>query len=303
MFDVLKPSCAALLLALAGMAQAQVKNPEMAQTVLREEQALVASARAPLSLAQEWPVLLQSLPAPLQRYFAYTLITGPRATLPPVARLTLVGEVRIPIEASATGVARATPWMPHEGREIITLSQGNAGFLWNTHWQRPDGRGLDVRDKYESGQSHILVKLDGTQVMIDEAGDAQDRHDFLVRLFAEATQVPPYLLPSRYLQWRALDAYHAVAVLSDGAVQAEMTCAFAASGALEKCTTAKRQLRVSAADGPQRVPAAWTVERGEYREMAGLRVPTRGLVSWTLGTQRWEQVRLELKALELGAPR
>ena len=298
-----RSAIAAALLVFCGGVHAQVKHPEMAQAVQREEQALLATARAPLPVPQDWAALQRTLPTPLQRYFAYTLASGPRATLPPVARLTLTGEVRIPTEAGTAGVSKATPWMAHEGREIITLSQDNAGFLWNSHWLRPDGRGLDVRDKYEGGNSHILVKLDGTQALIDEAGDAQDRHDFLIRLFGEATQVPPYLLPSRLLQWRALNADQAVAVLSDGAVKAEMTCTFAASGALEKCEATKRMLRVSSEGGSTRVAAAWTVERSGYQEMAGLRVPTRGLVSWSLGGQRWEQVRLELRQLDLGGPR
>jgi hypothetical protein len=280
-------------------AQGAAADPPIATIVAAERAEILKLAARPLDAPRLADESLRTLPMPLRRYFRFTLGEQPPAHIPALVRLTLEGTVRIPQEASAAGgVTRATPWLTHSGTEWLSLSAGNAAFHWHSLWLRPDGRHVEVRDKYDAGRSHILARLDGKEPLIDEEGDSADKADFLIRLFAEATQMPPYLLPSRYLRWEAVDEQHARAVLSDGAVRAEMVCRFAESGALERCDAQQRRLRVSGPQGGYAVPAQWSVTRSDYRTLAGMRVPTSAVVSWTLGAKTWDQVTLKLTALD-----
>jgi hypothetical protein len=278
--------------------QAPAFEPRLAAAAAQEEQQIAARATKPLAPPARED--MRDMPAPLVRYFRYTMGQRPPQTIAPLVRLVLKGTVRIPQAASADGVTRATPWLEHNGTEILSLSADNAAFLWKSVWSRPDGRTVQIRDKYDQGQSHILAKVDGIEPLIEEAGDANDRADFLIRLFAESTQMPPYLLPNRYLRWEAVDNQHARAVLTDGTVRAEMVCRFAETGALERCESQQRRLRVSGPQGGYAVPAGWSVTRGDYREMSGMKVPTSATVTWWFKGQPWEQVTLSLQSLELG---
>ena len=285
---------------LIAAAQAPDAGPPIAAIVAAERAEMSTLAARALAAPTRADESLRTLPMPLRRYFRFTLGEQPPAHIPALVRLKLEGTVRIPQEASvAQGVTRATPWLTHSGTEWLSLSEGHAGFHWHSLWQRPDGRHVEVRDKYQRGRSHILARLDGREPLIDEEGDSADKADFLIRLFAEATQMPPYLLPSRYLRWEGVDEQHARAVLTDGSVRAEMVCRFAPTGALERCDSAQRRLRVSGPQGAYAVPAAWSVTRGDYRSFAGMRVPTSAVVSWTLAGQSWDQVTMKLTALEL----
>ena len=70
-----------------------------------------------------------------------------------------------------------------------------------------------------------------------------------------------------------------------------MLCRFDAQGALTECESNDRKLRFSGDVAERWVPARWVMTRGNYREMAGLRLPTTMSIRWVLGGGEFEQVR------------
>jgi hypothetical protein len=276
-----------MLLALAGAAasQAGVTRPAMRERVDRDIADLVAVAQAPAAVDT---ATLATLPAPVQRYLAYT--GADRAPAARFTRFRFEGEVRLPLTGGARGVTSATPWMPTRGEQYMALSTQGLGYVWDSVWQQgPDTR-IDVRDLYAKGDTHIwAVRSDG-RVMVDERHDDINR-TYMIRFFAEATQSPTMLLPGRHLRWEAVDDRRARAHVKDGALSASMLCSFEADGALTRCESDDRLLRFSG-DVPQRwVGARWVMTRSDYRPFGALRVPTTMSVSWLMPEGEFEQVR------------
>jgi hypothetical protein len=282
-----------LALAAAAAAQAGVTQPVMRERIDREIADLVALARAPAAVDA---TTLAALPAPVQRYLAYT--GADRAPAARFTRFRFEGEVRLPLTGSARGVTRATPWMRTRGEQYMALSTEGLGYVWDSVWQQGPDTSIDVRDLYARGDTHIwAIRSDG-RVMVDERHDDINR-TYMIRFFAEATQSPTMLLPGRHLRWEAVDAQSARAHVRDGALNASMLCRFDADGALTRCESEDRLLRF-AGDVPQRwVGARWVMTRSDYRPLGALRVPTTMSVTWQLPDGDFEQVRAKTTAVDV----
>ena len=280
-----RPVLALLALAAAAAAQAGVTQPAMRERVDREIDALVTLAKAPPAVDAG---ALATLPAPVRRYLAYT--GADRAPAARFTRFRFEGEVRLPVTGSARGVTRATPWMATRGEQYMALSAQGLGYVWDSVWQQGPDASVDVRDLYAQGDTHIwAVRSDG-RVLVDERHDDINR-TYMVRFFAEATQSPTMLLPSRHLRWEAVDDQRARAHMKDGRWSASMLCSFEPDGALTRCESDDRLLRFSG-EVPQRwVGARWVMTRGDYRAFGAQRVPTTMGVSWQLPEGDFEQVR------------
>ena len=283
-----------MLLALAGAATAQagVTQPAMRERVDRDIAELVALARAPAAVDSR---TVATLPAPVQRYLAYT--GADRAAPVRFTRFRFEGEVRLPLTGGARGVTRATPWMPTRGEQYMALSEQGLGYVWDSVWQQGADTTIDVRDLYAKGDTHIwAVRSDG-RVMVDERHDDINR-TYMIRFFAEATQSPTMLLPGRHLRWEAVDDRRARAHVNDGALSASMLCSFETEGALTRCESDDRLLRFSG-DVPQRwVGARWVMTRSDYRPFGALRVPTTMSVTWLMPEGEFEQVRARTIAVD-----
>lgn len=291
-------ACLALLLGVAG-ASAQVAQPQMRVRIDQELAELAVLASQP-PLAQ--PTDLARLPEPVRRYFAFTRVDPRRPVRHAHVRFT--GEVRLPQTGGRDGVEAATPWMAMTGTQSMALSSGGLGYVWDTRWTNPRFA-VDVRDRYVNGQTHIWAVRDDGTTLIDEGDDGMAR-TYLIRFFAEATQAPTMLLPGAHLRWEAVDAGSARAFVRDGGVTASMLCRFDTEGALTQCESDDRLLRFSGDVAERWVPARWVMTRGNYREMAGLRLPTTMSVRWVLGKTEFEQVRETIEAVRFddggGAP-
>ena len=287
-----RPTFTLLALAAATSTHAGVTQPAMRERIDREIADLVAAAQAPAAVDA---TALAALPAPVQRYLAYT--GADRAPAARFTRFRFEGEVRLPISGSARGVTRATPWMPTRGEQYMALSTQGLGYVWDSVWQQAPGTTIDVRDLYAQGHTHVwAIRSDG-RVLVDERHDDINR-TYMIRFFAEATQSPTMLLPGRHLRWEAVDAQRARAHVKDGALTASMLCSFEADGALTRCESDDRLLRFTG-DVPQRwVGARWVMTRGDYRPFGALRVPTTMSVTWQLPEGDFEQVRAKTTAVD-----
>ena len=236
---------------------------------------------------------LNGLPAPVRRYLAYT--GADRAPLARLARYRFTGEVRIPLTGDRSRVATATPWLPAQGQQVMALSSHGLGYVWDSRWQSPGGH-IDVRDAYLDGQTHIwAIRADG-RVMMDEREPAIDQ-TYMVRFFAEATQSPTMLMPSRWLRWEPVSDSRARAVLQHGSARASMECHFEPGGALTRCESDDRLLRYSGEVPERWIGARWIMTRTDYQDMGGLRLPTRMAVHWRLGESEFEQVRARIESV------
>lgn len=298
--SIVSPLLFAVSLAMpASPAQAGVVDAAMRARVDAEIAALIVDSQAP---AAAKPELLDGLPPPVRRYFAYT--GADKAVPARFTRFRFTGEVRLPMTGDASGVKTATPWMPLEGEQYMTVSTTNLGYVWDTTWTRGDVGRISVRDLYTKGDTHIWARQANGQDMVDE-GHHDINKTYMVRFFAEATQSPTMLLPSAYLRWEPVSDSQARMVVNDRGQSAQLLCDFATDGALTQCRSDDRMLRFSG-QKDKWFNARWVMKRGEYRTFGALRVPSTLEVGWQFpgdkssgkGPEDFAQVRARITEID-----
>ncbi len=287
-----RPTLALAALVLSLSTQAQIVGPAMRAAVDDEIRTVIDIGSAAADIDHRLP---GDLPTPVQRYLRFT--GADRAAPARFARFRFEGEVRLPITGDATAVAHSTPWMRTRGAQYMAMSRGGLGYVWDSRWEMGPDAGIDVRDLYLQGRTHVwAVRSDG-RVMVDEAHSEIGR-TYMLRFFAEATQSPTMLRPVPHLRWEAVDAGRARAVVRDGDLEARMVCSFLETGELTRCESDDRMLRYNGDVAQRWIPARWVMTRGDYRDIGGVRVPTTMSVSWVLPGGEYEQVRARTTALD-----
>lgn len=285
-----------LLAAASATAAAGVTQPAMRERIDREIDDLIVVSRAAPAVDAH---VLQTLPAPVRRYLAFT--GADRAPAARFTRFRFEGEVRLPLLGSASGVTQSTPWMKTRGEQYMALSSQGLGYVWDSQWQQGPGTTIDVRDLYARGDTHVWAVRGDGRVLVDERHDEINR-TYMIRFFAEATQSPTMLLPGRHLRWEAIDDTLARALVKDGALTASMVCRFDADGALTRCESDDRKLRFSGDVAQRWVDARWVMNRSDYKTFGALRVPTTMNVVWQLPDGDFEQVRAKTLSVDFDVP-
>lgn len=151
---------------------------------IRQDEQAVLSAAAKTEKPLVQFAKLGGLLAPVRRYFMYALQNGqPSAT---AVRLKQAGEFR---------QQETDNWVPFEAEQYIVFP--GPSFVWHA-WLRPlPYVWTEARDLYYQGTSDTVNR------------------PALVRFLVEAAWLPTVLLPSPQLEWQAIDAHSARAVLHD----------------------------------------------------------------------------------------
>jgi hypothetical protein len=135
---------------------------------------------------------LESLPAPVQRYFRAVLTDGqPIIT---AATVCMAGRFNL----SVTG----EQWRPFTSRQRVATRR--AGFLWDARIAMLPGVGVHVVDSYIGGAGLLKASVLGLVTMADTQGGGEIARGEFMRYFAEAVWYPTALLPSQGVRWEAV---------------------------------------------------------------------------------------------------
>ena len=138
----------------------------------------------------------------------------------------------------------------------------------------------------------MLVKLESTVPVANAAGPEIDQGASL-RWLAESAWFP-YALVGDAVSWTAIDARSARASLRRGGLPVSAVFEIDADGRLTR-VVAERYCDIG---GGKAVLRAWTGRYGDYREVAGFRVPCSADVSWNLEEGPFCYARFRLTRLE-----
>ncbi|MFW5963826.1 MAG: DUF6920 family protein [Natronomonas sp.] len=206
---------------------------------------------------------IESLPAPVQRYFERVLEPGQPHVR--TARLRQQGEFRL-------GGADAD-WRPLEATQHVTVRP--PGFVWDARIDVVPLVPARVVDLYRNGEGRLGARLFGT-IPIASAGPSPEMNEGeLLRYLAEAVWVPTALLPASGVTWEAIDDRSAQATLEDGDLTASVVFYFDADDEIERVTADRYRQE----DDDY---ASWTGYFRHYERRDGMRVPTEAEVAWTL---------------------
>jgi hypothetical protein len=144
--------------------------------------------------------MLHNLPAPVQRYMAYTGVVGKPWTH--TARVRQSGRFRL---------GRGQPWMAMAAEQSYTTDP--PGFVWKARFKMWGLPLMSARDAYRDGHGHMFGKLAGLFTIFDARGEKLDQGT-MVRFLSEMPWFPIALL-GKNITWQAVDDHSADVTFSD----------------------------------------------------------------------------------------
>lgn len=229
-------------------------------------------ARLPMAESRYDARELESLPAPVQRYFRAVLKDGQ----PVVTGVT----VQHTGTFNVTAFGNRALWLPFTSEQRVVTRR--PGFVWNARMPLVPGIAVRVHDAYVAGIGTLHPAVLGVFSLTNQHGSGDIARGELMRFMMEAVWYPTALLPSQGARWVAVDAVSADATLVDGAISMTMRFTFDGAGLIETVRADARGALV----GGKMVMLPWEGRLSNYQERAGMRVPLTGEVAWAPPGQR-----------------
>jgi hypothetical protein len=222
------------------------------------------------------------LPAPVSRYFGFSLPQGQRRIT--AARVRWAGEFQMEPGAG---------WVPFTA--VQYFASGPPGFVWDARIRMTPLIDVYVRDGYRNGRGMMLGRIGGLVPVVDQGGTPQIAQSALARWLGEAVWFPTALRTGAGVVWEAVDDSTATARVTDGPASASATFHFGANGEIRRMTA----LRYRDVEGK----AVLTRFEGRYWDYArrnGVMVPLRAEVAWLLPEGRFPYWRGSLAEIRYG---
>ena len=209
---------------------------------------------------------LEGLPAPVKRYFQSVLKDGQ----PIITAATMQHTGTINMSATAQN------WKPFTSTQRVITNR--PGFDWDARVMMFPGIAAHIHDAYIAGAGQLNAALFGLIPVASVARSSELSKGELMRFFAEAVWYPTALLPSQGVQWQAIDAETAIAILTDGDISLSMRFHFDKDGLVDIFRAEARGRLVN----DKMTFAPWEGRFWNYAERSGMRIPLEGEVAWVL---------------------
>src|SRR5918995_4250436 len=207
---------------------------------------------------------LESLPAPVQRYFRTVLEEGQP----------MVAGVRVQHDGTFNMGETTDQWKSFTSdQEVVTQ---RPGFDWDGRVAMMPGLHVRVHDAYVAGEGILHASLLGLFSVVDMRGEGDVAEGELMRFFAEAAWYPTALLPSQGVRWETVDARSANATLTEADLTITMLFTFDEQGLIDTVSAEARPRTVHG----KVVPTPWQGHFWNYGERGSMRVPLDGEVAW-----------------------
>lgn len=215
------------------------------------------------------------LPEPVQRYLRYSGVIGKEKIQ--TVRLKQKGFFRPQENLS---------WMPMIAEQYYTINP--PGFLWFGIVKSLPFLSISARDKFVDGHGNMLVKIQSFFTLTNASGEKLDQ-GALLRYLGEIMWFPTAWL-SNYIHWQEIDNNSAEVTLHYNGLKVSAILHFNAEGQIVKLT-AQRYREVK---GEYFLDEWEAIPMNEYREVNGLRIPSKVEVVWKLRSGDFSYFRGEL---------
>ena len=209
---------------------------------------------------------LESLPAPVKRYFEAVLKDGQ------------------PIITAATVQHRGTfnmgettdNWKPFTSTQRVITRR--PGFDWDARVMPFPGVAAHIHDAYIAGTGLLKVAVFGLIPVADLPESTDLSRGEFIRFWVEAAWYPTALLPSQGVVWQAVDAQLALATFTDAGITLTLLFGFSADGLIDTVRAESRGRLV----GSTMTYAPWQGRFWNYAERNAMLVPLEAEVAWIL---------------------
>ena len=231
---------------------------------------------------------LEGLPAPVKRYFQSVLKDGQ----PIITAATMQHSGTFNMSATTQN------WKPFTSTQRVITKR--PGFDWDARVMLFPGIAAHIHDAYIAGAGQLNAALFGLIPVGNVAGSSELSKGELMRFFAEAVWYPTALLPSQGVQWQAIDAETAVAILTDEDISLSMRFHFGKDGLVDMFRAEARGRLVN----DKITSAPWEGRFWNYAERSGMRIPLEGEVAWVSpdGNKPYYRGRIVTLNYEFAAP-
>ena len=233
-------------------------------TATQAQMALLEAARVSAPAGRYDAREIESLPAPVRRYFRAVLKDGQ----PMIATATF--ELAGTINMSATG----ENWKSFTSMQRAVTHR--PGFLWNGRVAMLPGLAAHVNDSYIAGTGRLHAAMLGLFTVAGVQGGGEIARGEMMRYFAEAAWYPTALLPRQGVRWVSVDDHSAKATLVDGPISLTLLFRFDDAGLITSVHADARGAGV----GKDMVMLPWECSASNYQLRDGMMVPTRGGAAW-----------------------
>lgn len=225
---------------------------------------------------------IEGLPEPVQRYLRYAQVIGKEKIR--TVRLKQKGFFR---QKEDQG------WMPLNAEQYYTTD--SPAFIWNGNLRLLQLPLIKGRDKFCEGKGNMLIKLLPFIKIADASGYEIDQGT-LVRYLNEIMWFPTAYL-NDYIEWEPIDSSSAKATISVEGLTASAILYFNEKGEMTNFV-AERYMTVDDKFSLE----TWSTPIEKYREVHGIRIPTKGEGVWKLSSGDFNYIRIEIIDIEYNNP-
>ena len=225
---------------------------------------------------------VERLPKNVQKWLEYSGVIGKERIT--AVRLKQKAEMRL---------AEDKAWMPVQAEQYFTSQEPS--FIWKANIKAAPFIHISGRDKYENGKGNMLIKVLSLFTVADSKGKEIDQGT-LLRYLAETIWFPSAAL-NEYLTWEEIDEQNAKATMTYGDITASGVFTFNSEGEVVKFEAE----RYGVFDGEIRLET-WSIPVRDYKQFEGIKIPTKGNVTWKLDTGDFNWFNFEVTEIEYNRP-
>jgi len=218
------------------------------------------------------------LPEPVQRYLNYAQVVGKE----PIRTVRLKQQ----------GFIRQQPgqkWFPMVAEQYFTTTP--PAFLWHATMRPFPLVWISATDRFSDGHGSMRIKPLSLITMANARGPEMDQGSAL-RYLAEMIWFPTVWL-SDYIHWQVIDAHSVKAIFHEPRITVSAVLHVNEQGQPTHFTTD----RFMEGHGRYRL-TPWSGQSNEYREVDGMRIPTKIEVTWHLASGEFSYFRCKITEIE-----
>ena len=218
------------------------------------------------------------LPEPVKRYLDYAQVVGKES----------IRTVRL----KQQGFFRQQPgqkWFPMVAEQYFMTTP--PAYSWQATMRPFPIVWISATDRFSDGHGSMLIKPLSLITVANARGPEMDQGSAL-RFLAEMIWFPTAWL-SDYIQWEAIDAHSAKAMYHEPRISVSAVLHVNEQGQPTQITTD----RFMEEHGHYRL-TPWSGQSNEYREVDGMRIPTRIEASWHLASGEFSYFRCKITEIE-----
>lgn len=225
---------------------------------------------------------LSPLPTPVKKWLEYAQVLGKEKIY--AARIKQKAEMRLKPDSN---------WMSVEAEQYFSVQQ--PGFIWDANIKMAPLLHISGRDKYFEGKGNMLIKILSFIPVADDTGKEIDQGT-LLRFLAETIWFPTAALHD-YITWKEIDDLTAEATMSYKGVTASGIFSFNEKGEVIHFVAE----RYGDFNGGYSLET-WAIPISDYKEFDGIKIPTKGKVTWKLDTGDYNWFNFEITHADYNKP-